>query len=191
MITELPKPVSLRQKNTGALVSRKEGATRLPGFRPDFPPESEKSQGEVVPPPPAPPPTFSEDQEPHGRGQGWGGPGRARPLPCGSVFSPCEGLKGPRGGAGGLVQGGGAAHQSCGGRPCGPLPPPRSSPFPLPAPLPPPPRRQLLVAAAGLSRGGGGGGDCLASFRFLGNPASSLLARELGSVSAAVGAGLG
>lgn len=103
------------------------------------------------------------------RGQGWGGPGRAGPLPFGSVFSPCEGLKGPRGGAGGLVQGGGAAHQSCGGRPCAPFPSPRSSPFPLPAPLPPPPPRQLL-AAAGLSRGGGGGGGCLASSRFLGNP---------------------
>lgn len=117
------------------------------------------------------------------RGQGWGGPGRAGPLPFGSVFSPCEGLKGPRGGAGGLVQGGGAAHQSCGGRPCAPFPSPRSSPFPLPAPLPPPPRRQFLAAVAGLSRGGGGGGGCLASSRFLGNPV--LLPR------AGVGAGLG
>ena len=170
---------------------QKEGTARPLGFRPDFPLES-KSQGEVaflLSPnlAPVPPKTRSRSC-----GCGWGGPGRVGPLPCGSILSPCEWLKGLRGRAGGLVQGGGAAHQSRGAflvllfLLLAPLPSLDRPPLP-----PPPPGRQLFAKAAGLSRGGGGGRACLASSRFLGNPASSLLARELGGANAAVGAGRG
>lgn len=136
---------------------QKKGTARPPGFRPDFPLES-KSQGEVafLRPPnlaPVPPKTRSRSC-----GCGWGGPGRVGRLPCGSILSPCEWLKGLRGGAGGLVQGGGAAHQSRGAflvllfLLLAPLPSLDRPPLP-----PPPPGRQLFAKAAGLSRGGGVG----------------------------------
>ena len=109
--------------------------------------------------------------------------GAGRPLPGGSVLPHLRGLKGPRGGAGGPVQGGGAAHQSRGGRLGAPLPPPVSSPLPLPCPS----SSSSSAAAAGLSRGGGGGGGCLASSRSLGNATSSPCARERGGEGAGRG----
>ena len=42
-----------------------------------------------------------------------------------------------------------------------------------------------MAAAAGLARSGGGGGGCLASSRFLGNPAPALLSRPWGRGEAA------
>lgn len=145
----------------GAVPARESGQT--PGLQARFP-----SAIVLVPFSfPARPPTSAEDG---------GAAGAGRPawrLPCGSVLSSQREAKGPRGGAGGLVPGGGAAHQSQGGGPCGPLPPrpppPLLSPLPLPAPLSPPPPPRRLCLAAGLSRGGGGGGGSLASFRFPGN----------------------
>lgn len=92
---------------------------------------------------------------------------------------PLEGAKGAEGR--GRRAGPGRRSRPSIARGCpGALLPPRSSLPPLPAPLPPPPRRQLLAAAAGLARGGGGGGGCLASSRFLGNPAPALLSRPWG-----------
>lgn len=110
-------------------------------------------------------------------------PGKAGawPVTLGiSTFAPCQGLKGPRGGAGGQAHSRGTAHQPC----VGPVLSSSSSPTPHVFPPTCGPssfssRRQLSAAATGLSRGGGGGGGCLASSRFLGNRAA-FLARSLG-----------
>lgn len=111
---------------------------------------------------------------------GWAGPAvtlRVSPLPL-------QGVKGAEGRGRRAGPGRRGRPSIALGCPDAPLPP-RSSLPPLPAPLPPPTRRQLLAAAAGLTRGGGGGGGCLASSRFLGNPAPSLLSRPWGQGGAA------
>ena len=112
-----PKPC-LRQKNAGGVASW-EGVTKSSGFRLDSAPHSlptpSQNRSRLKE-------RWSPTSFPHflgGPGVAWsrGRPGRAgrgRPLPCGSVLSACEGLKGPRGGVGGPVLGGGAAHQSGG-----------------------------------------------------------------------------
>lgn len=111
MISESPKPGPLRQKKTGLWPAQR-GRGQATRLQAQFPSRIMEVERRGCPPLLPPPPRRT-------RGRwvaGAAGTGRAQPSPylAGQSFLPCEGIKGPRGGAGGLVQDGGAAHQTRG-----------------------------------------------------------------------------